>query len=223
MKKTRIVILASGGGGHLAFLHRAIKNDFLDSYVISKVIAPNVCGATLYAEQNMIPVEIVDFNNPKSLSVSIEAALPGLVISNVNKIIPSAVLNNSNCEFVNLHYSLLPSFKGFQGIETLRRAIDYGVVISGATVHKVSAELDGGTPLSQAAFTLAPNCSAEQQMHSMFIAGCISLFAYLRGQKTEPDSTFIDLIRFRGINYLIGPSAPFPILTSENKSILFGS
>lgn len=218
--KMRIVILASGGGGNLKFLHNAIKVGLLEQFEIAKIIAPRTCGATDYGNQNFILSEIVDFKNPTVLSASIQEANPDLVISNVNLYIHETVYEDASFDFVNLHYSLLPAFKGFIGINSLKQALDYGATIAGASVHKISAELDGGKPLSQVAFVLNRELSEVQLMNSMFKAGAISLFAYLCNLSNEHATENIDYLELGGTKYLIGPPAPIPVFTFQEQSLL---
>ena len=59
---------------------------------------------------------------------------------------------------VNIHPSLLPSFPG---LHTHQRAIDTGCKLAGATVHRVTAELDHGEILAQAAVPVLPGDTAE--------------------------------------------------------------
>src|SRR5262245_65711870 len=59
---------------------------------------------------------------------------------------------------LNIHPSLLPSFPGLEG---QRQAIDHGVRISGATVHLVTAELDGGPIVVQSAVPVLDDDTAD--------------------------------------------------------------
>ena len=59
---------------------------------------------------------------------------------------------------INLHPSLLPSFKG---LDTHQRALDAGVRIAGCTVHFVSAEMDAGPIIGQAAVPVLPGDTAD--------------------------------------------------------------
>ena len=195
----------SGGGGHLKFLHKVSTSNSFPNFEIVKVVASKNCEALRFAEEKSIPFQIVEFNNPLELSLSISQASPGLVISNVDQIIPSKVLFDVDCDFVNLHYSLLPSYKGFIGKNTLMQAIEYGSQISGATVHKISEDLDGGTPLCQVAFVLNQSLPEAQVMDNMFIAGCISLLSFISGLKSEKPRYLVNLIELKECKYLIGP------------------
>ena len=59
---------------------------------------------------------------------------------------------------LNIHPSLLPAFPG---LEAQRQALDYGVQVTGATVHLVTAQLDGGPIVLQAAVPVSPRDTVE--------------------------------------------------------------
>jgi phosphoribosylglycinamide formyltransferase-1 len=59
---------------------------------------------------------------------------------------------------LNIHPSLLPAFPG---LEAQRQALEYGVRLSGATVHLVTAELDGGPIVSQSAVPVLEDDTVE--------------------------------------------------------------
>ena len=63
------------------------------------------------------------------------------------KILPETLLDAFPNKIINIHPSLLPSFKGLNAIE---RAFNFGVKISGCTVHFVDKEIDQGIIISQA-------------------------------------------------------------------------
>lgn len=70
-----------------------------------------------------------------------------VVLAGFMRVIKDPFLGAFPRRIVNLHPSLLPSFKGLDGI---RQAWDYGVKVTGCTVHLVTGELDGGPILDQA-------------------------------------------------------------------------
>src|SRR3954451_6389162 len=59
---------------------------------------------------------------------------------------------------LNIHPSLLPAFPG---LEAQRQALDYGVQVTGATVHLVTSQLDGGPIVLQAAVPVLPDDTIE--------------------------------------------------------------
>ena len=68
-------------------------------------------------------------------------------------IIPADFIEKFEDKIVNIHPSLIPSFcgAGFYGLKVHKAALEYGVKVSGATVHFVSAEVDGGAIIAQRA------------------------------------------------------------------------
>ena len=71
-------------------------------------------------------------------------------------IIPAEFIEAFEDKIINIHPSLIPSFcgKGFYGLKVHEAAINYGVKVSGATVHFVSAEVDGGAIIMQRSVTV---------------------------------------------------------------------
>ena len=68
-------------------------------------------------------------------------------------IIPAEFINSFADKIINIHPSLIPSFcgKGFYGLKVHTAALEYGVKVSGATVHFVEADVDGGAIIMQRA------------------------------------------------------------------------
>ncbi|MGC9450599.1 MAG: phosphoribosylglycinamide formyltransferase [Oceanipulchritudo sp.] len=69
-----------------------------------------------------------------------------VVLAGFMRVIKETFLNAFPLRIINLHPSLLPSFKGLDGI---RQAWDYGVKVTGCTVHFVTGDLDGGPIIDQ--------------------------------------------------------------------------
>ncbi|MFO7723909.1 MAG: phosphoribosylglycinamide formyltransferase [Oceanipulchritudo sp.] len=71
-----------------------------------------------------------------------------VVLAGFMRVLKAPFLKAFPDRIINLHPSLLPSFKG---LEAIRQAWEYGVKVTGCTVHRVSAEVDGGEILDQEA------------------------------------------------------------------------
>jgi phosphoribosylglycinamide formyltransferase 1 len=71
-----------------------------------------------------------------------------VVLAGFMRVIKEPLLAAFPRRIINLHPSLLPSFKGLDGI---RQSYDYGVRVTGCTVHYVTGELDGGPIIDQCA------------------------------------------------------------------------
>lgn len=81
-----------------------------------------------------------------------------VVLAGFMRVIKSPFLEAFPGRVINLHPSLLPSFKGLDGI---RQAFEYGVRYTGCTVHYVTGELDGGPIIDQAVVEILPGESLE--------------------------------------------------------------
>ena len=86
-----------------------------------------------------------------------------LVLAGWLLIIPQSFIANFEDKIINIHPSLIPSFcgKGFYGLKVHSAVIEYGAKISGATVHFVSAEVDGGAIMMQRAVEVQENDTPE--------------------------------------------------------------
>ena len=81
-----------------------------------------------------------------------------LVLAKYMRILTPGFVSNFPNRILNIHPSLLPAFPG---LDAQRQALDYGVRVSGATVHLVTDELDGGPIVLQSAVPVLQGDSAE--------------------------------------------------------------
>jgi phosphoribosylglycinamide formyltransferase-1 len=146
----RICFLVSGNGGSLKVVHQAAQRLGLP-WEICSVLADRECGALAYAQAHGIRSERLRYTrqNPQALQAILQAEQPDLVVTNIHKIIDADTLAILPGQFINLHYSILPAFKGFIGLETLAQAAQLNVGIVGATCHSVDEEVDNGRVLAQ--------------------------------------------------------------------------
>ena len=153
--KLRVVVLISGGGTNLqALLDLA---DTADAPIrVCGVISnrPGVRGLQR-AEQHGVATRVLDhakFDDratfDAALAELIDTIEPDLVVlAGFMRILTAGFVEHFAGRMVNIHPSLLPSF---QGLHTHRRALEAGVREHGASVHFVTAELDGGPVIAQA-------------------------------------------------------------------------
>ena len=162
MVKTRVAVFVSGGGTNLQALIDAQKAGRLSSGEIVLVLssAPGVY-ALKRAEEAGIPSAVVSRKAYES-QASFEAALQEhLAFYGIELIVLAGFMTILSEEFtrayekriINVHPSLIPSFcgKGFYGLRVHEAALDYGVKVTGATVHYVNEVPDGGQILLQKA------------------------------------------------------------------------
>lgn len=81
-----------------------------------------------------------------------------VVLAGFMRIIKQPLMDAFPCRIINLHPSLLPSFKGLDGI---RQAFEFGVKVTGCTVHYVTGELDGGPIIEQEAVRIESTDTLE--------------------------------------------------------------
>lgn len=149
----RIVFLVSGSGGTLKFLFYAIELLRIQFDIVG-VIADRQCGSLEFAQSKAIYSKKIIYtrNKVEELRTQLSHLNPDIIITNIHKIIDEETLNLWNEKFLNVHYSLLPSFSGLIGMETIKKAKEQNVKFIGGTCHSVSKEVDAGKILQQGCF-----------------------------------------------------------------------
>ena len=156
-----IVILISGRGSNMEALVRTFKQEKWDAR-LSAVISNRDDAAGLgFAGKAGIPTRVVshkEYPDRESydavLQKTIDEYQPDLVIlAGFMRILTTGFVEHYTGRMINIHPSLLPSFRG---LHTHRQAIDAGVRVHGATVHFVTPELDGGPIIAQAIVPVFP-------------------------------------------------------------------
>lgn len=169
----KILFLASGNGGTLKFVHQAVRELNFKAEIVA-VISDRDCGAIEYAERNDIPNRVFKpwREETEEIITEIRKWTPHIVITNIHKILPIEIFSCCNAQFINLHYSLLPSFGGVIGFKTLELARAANTRIIGATCHYVTKDLDGGKVISQAAIPVDWEKESETIGNRMFRIAC---------------------------------------------------
>jgi phosphoribosylglycinamide formyltransferase-1 len=155
-----IVILISGGGSNMAAIVRAAQREQWRKLYGAEVVAvlsnrPDA-GGLAFAREQGIAAEAVDhkaFGSREAFDEALAAAIarfqPALVVlAGFMRILTPAFVARYQGRLLNIHPSLLPAFPG---LHTHQRALEAGCRVAGATVHQVTAELDYGPILAQAA------------------------------------------------------------------------
>ena len=152
----RIGVMASGNGSNFEALAQAIDVGDLAAEIRLLVVNNPGCGAQQRAQRLGIPCTVLDhrvLRERERLDQALvdcfrSAAVEVIVMAGWMRIVTPVLINGFADRLVNIHPSLLPSFKGLDGIG---QALAAGVKITGCSVHLVTAELDGGPILAQAA------------------------------------------------------------------------
>ena len=169
-----IVILISGGGSNMAAIVRAAQAQGWEARWgarVSAVISNKAdAGGLVFAREHGIATAVVDHRafadqpQPReafdaALMAEIDRHQPSLVVlAGFMRILTPGFVAHYEGRLINIHPSLLPAFPG---LHTHQRALDAGCRIAGATVHRVTAELDHGPILAQAVVPVLPRDTAD--------------------------------------------------------------
>jgi phosphoribosylglycinamide formyltransferase-1 len=154
-----LVVLVSGSGSNLQAILDAIEGERLNARV--KLVISNVAGvrALERAEQADVPTKVIphkqfpsrdafDAHLAEVVRDAFEGATGYVVLAGFMRILTARFLDAFPHRVINIHPSLLPAFPG---VDAQKQALDYGVRITGCTVHLVDAGTDTGPILAQAA------------------------------------------------------------------------
>ena len=171
LRKARIAVLVSGGGTNLEALLNAQESGEIPHGEFVVVVS-NVAGA--YALQRAanhgIPgVTVVKKGVPqdefeRQLSAVLrEYGVDLIILAGFLSILSEDFVKQWPERIVNVHPSLIPSFcgEGFYGLRVHRAALDYGVKVTGATVHFVNEIPDGGEIILQKAVAIEEGDTPE--------------------------------------------------------------
>ncbi len=167
-----IAVLVSGGGTNLQALINAQNSKIIKSGKITLVIS-NVKGAYALerAKNAGIKTEVVikkeclskeDFED-KIISLLKENRIDFIVLAGFMSILTKKFTDEFKDRIINVHPSLIPSFcgEGFYGLKVHEKALEYGVKITGATVHFVNEIADGGKIIMQKAVEIKDGDTPE--------------------------------------------------------------
>ncbi len=158
MKK--IVVLVSGGGTNLQALIDAERAGEIHGGKITCVISSKDGAYALERAKNSgIPTRVIprrEYPDSVSYSKAILAALNEekadlVVLAGFMTILDECVTKEYAYKIINVHPALIPSFcgEGYYGLKVHEAALEYGVKVSGATIHFVNEEADAGAIILQ--------------------------------------------------------------------------
>ena len=168
----RIAVLVSGGGTNLQAL---IDAQHAGQIVNGEIVAVISSDPTAYALQRAanagIPGYVVarkDYSSNQAMTVALVEQLKALsidlvVLAGFMTILTEEMVQAYPNAIINIHPALIPSFcgPGCYGLHVHEKALAYGVKLSGATVHFVSEECDGGPIILQKAVDVLPDDTPE--------------------------------------------------------------
>ena len=155
-KPLKLGIMASGSGSNFEAVARAIASQQLNAQI--QVLIYNNPGikAVARAEKWKVPAVLLnhrDYKRREDLDIAIVEVLrqyevEWVVMAGWMRVVTPVLIDAFPDRIINIHPSLLPSFKGVRAVE---QALDAGVKIAGCTVHLLRLEVDSGPILLQAA------------------------------------------------------------------------
>ena len=168
----KIGVLVSGGGTNLQALLDARKRGEIPDGEISLVIASRKKAYALErARMAGVPALALprrDYEDPADYDAALltalqEAGVELVVLAGFLCVLGEKMLKGYEGRIVNVHPSLIPAFcgDGFYGLHVHEAALERGVKVTGATVHFVSPECDGGPIVLQKAVEVLPDDTPE--------------------------------------------------------------
>ncbi len=166
MAPLKVGVLISGRGSNLLALLEACAAPGFPATIALVVSNRTDAGGLAHAARFGVPTAIVPHRDhadresfDRAVSAALEAAGVELVcLAGFMRIFSPWFPTRWADRIINIHPSLLPSFKG---MHVQQQAIASGVRVSGATVHFVTTDLDGGPIVAQAAVPVHPDDSVE--------------------------------------------------------------
>jgi phosphoribosylglycinamide formyltransferase-1 len=178
--KLRLAVFISGTGRTLKNFIDRIRAEQLSAEIVVVISSvANVVGLQ-YAEEESIPIEIVERCQYESLNEFSEANFSICRATRADYVLLAGYLRRLEIpkdfenRVLNIHPSLIPSFcgKGFYGNIVHSKALEYGVKISGCTVHFVDQEYDNGPILIQKAVEVYEGDTPNTLNDRVFAAEC---------------------------------------------------
>ena len=158
----RIVILISGRGSNMRRIVEACESEKWPAQVVAVISNRSDAAGLAFASQHGIAAMVVDHKTfatreafDAALAQAVDTHRPDLVVlAGFMRILGADFVRRYEGRMLNIHPSLLPAFPG---LHTHRRAIEAGCKVAGATVHFVTAQLDHGPIVLQAAVPVLLN------------------------------------------------------------------
>ncbi len=164
--KTKVAVLVSGNGSNLQALIDATRRGALDAEIVVVISNKADAFALERASNANIPAVCLPHRQFASRQ-AFDAAVVGelrrhgaewVVFAGFMRLVTDVLLEAYPERIINIHPSLLPAFPG---TDAIAQALDYGVKVTGCSVHLVTADMDAGPIIGQSVVAVAPNDTAE--------------------------------------------------------------
>lgn len=192
----KIGIMASGSGSNFEAVAQAIATGQLTAQIQVLIYNNPEAKVAERARRWNVPAQLLnhrDFKSREDLDRQIVQTLQQfevewVVMAGWMRRVTQVLIDAFADRILNIHPSLLPSFRGVRAVE---QALEYGVKISGCTVHLVRLEVDSGPIIHQAAVPVLPGDTGEtlhariQEQEHKILPQAIALAARQLGSETE--------------------------------------
>lgn len=172
--RLRLVVLASGRGSNLESLLRASRESRMDADVVLVAGNKPEAPALDVARNAGVPTFVspskgrAQAEHERELRPAIDAARPDLVLlAGYMRILTPDFIQAYEGRLLNIHPALLPSFPG---LDAQAQAHAAGVRIAGCTTHFVTADVDAGPIVMQAAVAIPPGASVDDVRARILVA-----------------------------------------------------
>ena len=160
--KVDLAVLASGNGSNFQALVEATRSNKLEANIKLLLVNKSNCKAIERASKLGICWEFLDHRLYKSrkdydlaiIEILEKYNIEAIVMAGWMRIVTDQLINKFPNKIINVHPSLLPSFKG---MDAIKQALNSKVKITGCTVHIVEKEVDSGTILLQSPVVINEN------------------------------------------------------------------
>jgi len=165
LQKVRIGVLVSGGGTNLQCLIDSVEEGSINGEIVVVISDREGAFALERAKRHGIPALYINSRKEgRRIKEELDRYNVGLVVlAGYLTILDADFVKAYEGKIINIHPSLIPAFcgKGFYGERVHRAAVEYGVKISGATVHFVDEGTDSGPIILQQPVPVYPEDTAE--------------------------------------------------------------
>ena len=165
----RIAVLISGSGTNLQALIDATKKKYIDGEIV--LVVSNRLKAFGLQRASNANIKAECIKDEKLLIEKLkEEKVDLIVLAGYLAIISEELINLYENKIINIHPSLIPSFAGpgFYGIHVHEAVYKRGVKVSGATVHFVSKEVDGGPIIHQKSIDIS-SCKSPEEIQEKIL------------------------------------------------------
>jgi len=161
-----IAVFCSGNGSNFQAIIDASKKGLFNSKIALMVCDNPNAYAITKAKNEGIKTFLLDMNDFPSQEAFEARIIEELIAEHIEliclagymRLLLPSFINKYREKIINIHPALLPSFKGIRGIKD---ALDYGVKVTGVTVHFVNEDMDAGPIILQEAVTIEDNDTKE--------------------------------------------------------------